>query len=91
MAPCVWIVGRCPRKLEQNFINLSRSYSSPVARCRNIQEMTVLLYQAQYPSILICGSNVPKFKNEMKRPVPVVRAEDPMAEKILEIHLKYVL
>jgi hypothetical protein len=53
--------------------------------------MAALLYRAQYPSILICGSNVPKLKDETSRPVPVVRAKDPMAEKILEIHLKYVL
>ena len=91
MGPCVWIVGRCPRKLEQSFIHLSRSYQIPVARCHNIQEMTVLLYQAQYPSILICGSNVPKFNGERNQPIPVVRAKDPMAKYYLEHHLKYVL
>ena len=91
MKPCVWIVGRCPKKLERNFMELSHSYRTPVARCRNIREMAELLYYAQYPSILICGSNVANVRSGMKRPVPILMAKDPMAERCLENHLKYVL
>lgn len=91
MKPCVWIVGRCPKKLERDLMDLSRSYRISVARCRNIREMTVLLYHAQYPSVLICGSNIPGVRGEMKNAVPVLMADDPMTGRLLENHLKYAL
>ena len=91
MKPCVWIVGRCPKKRERSFMDLSRSYRIPVARCRNIREMAELLYYAQFPSVLICGSNIPGVRGEMKSPVPVLMADDPQAERRLEDHLKYAL
>ena len=91
MKPCVWIVGRCPKKLERNFVYLSRLYRTPVARCRNIREMTELLYYAQYPSILICGPDVPRISGEMKSAVPVLLAEDPQAGRRLEKHLRYAV
>ena len=91
MKPCVWIVGRCPKKLERDLMDLSRSYRISVARCRNLREMTELLYYAQYPSVLICGSNVPGVRGGMKSAVPVLMADDPQAERRLEDHLKYAL
>ena len=88
MKPCVWIVGRCPKKLEKNFMDLSRSYRIPVARCRSVREMAELLYYAHYPSILICGRDVPRIRGGMKSAVPVLLAEDPQAGRRLENHLK---
>jgi hypothetical protein len=83
MGPCVWLVGKCGKKKEQNYREVVRAHGLPMARCRNLRDLVQCLSSGEFPTFLVCGPDIGNMDGVSGPHLPLFQTADPQTDGYL--------